>query len=186
MHPLIIEKKEIRYFIPLLEDVLNYENENVLSAFLLKYRVTKNEALDIFHETKKFLWVFAKAENEQQVFSVDVNMLMIDEMWHNFILCTPQYVEFCQHYFGNYIHHRSLTRDHVDKLESNMQNFQDKMTALHEEITRATYSYVYDHLGAQTLVKWYEEFAEKYTPAVIKSLDTRYEHHLSKCNTTVC
>jgi hypothetical protein len=29
----------------------------------------------------------------------------VDEAWHQFVLFTSQYVDFCQRYFGEYLHH---------------------------------------------------------------------------------
>jgi hypothetical protein len=35
----------------------------------------------------------------------------VDELWHTFILHTPQYIEFCEHaYHGRYLHHQPRSR----------------------------------------------------------------------------
>ena len=31
--------------------------------------------------------------------------LRVDEVWHQFILYTSQYGEFCRRFFGHYVHH---------------------------------------------------------------------------------
>jgi hypothetical protein len=34
-----------------------------------------------------------------------MHSLRVDEVWHQFILFTAQYLDFCQRFFGRYIHH---------------------------------------------------------------------------------
>ncbi|MEJ7658804.1 MAG: hypothetical protein WKG07_03825 [Hymenobacter sp.] len=38
------------------------------------------------------------------------DLLIIDEMWHNFILFTPAYHAFCQAHFQKYLHHVPATK----------------------------------------------------------------------------
>ena len=58
---------------------------------------------EAFTELKKFLWLCAKSD-EQSALMVSK---LIDELWHQFILFTREYHDFCDRFFGHYIHHNA-------------------------------------------------------------------------------
>jgi hypothetical protein len=62
---------------------------------------TPDEAEALFTEVKRYL-VIAASEPDK---SWHMYSLRIDECWHQFILFTRQYVEFCRRYFGRYVPH---------------------------------------------------------------------------------
>lgn len=96
-----------------LEKVLAYKNDDVIHKFLSLYKIPYAEAEDIFQETKRWLWMCAKLSSARQAkgpekvpqAAIDRAMIVIDEMWHTFILFTPDYTGFCLNHFGFYIHH---------------------------------------------------------------------------------
>jgi hypothetical protein len=149
-----------------LEEVLNYTNKDILARFQEKYDIEIAEVEIIFEETKKWLWLCnegLKPENNFN-FVIDDSLIIIDEMWHNFILFTKDYHDFCLINFGKYLHHQPTTvqdrndwnKDYAKSIES------------YKEILKIQYSYVYDNLGLETLNKWYVYFAEKYTKENLK------------------
>lgn len=79
--------------------------ELVLSQFPQKYSKEHNfsekDTRELFEETKKFLIVCAQDRSQRYCPSNHV-----DEMWHEFILSTRDYVAFCD-LLGGYIHHAS-------------------------------------------------------------------------------
>jgi hypothetical protein len=70
---------------------------------LLKEHIAENpeEAEALFSEVKKFI-VLSRSD-ETKIW--EMYSLRIDEAWHQFILFTTQYMEFCQRFFGRYVHH---------------------------------------------------------------------------------
>ena len=62
---------------------------------------TPEEAEALFAEVKRYL-VIAALDSDK---SWHMYSLRIDECWHQFILFTKQYVEFCKLYFGRYVPH---------------------------------------------------------------------------------
>jgi hypothetical protein len=60
------------------------------------------------------------AEEAEALFRVDetkiweMNSLRVDEAWHQFILFTAQYADFCQRFFGRYIHHSPSNAPNVE------------------------------------------------------------------------
>lgn len=143
-----------------LNNLLTYRNEDVVDRFLKMYDVSEQEALEIFDETLKWLWLGNQIEG---VF-IDDSTLIIDEMWHNFILFTQDYEVFCLNNFGRYIHHQPERRKQQDYygISLNVEEHKSKLENLYEG--------VYDYLGEDTLLKWYEEFPRKYSLENIKKI----------------
>jgi hypothetical protein len=83
----------------LITSVVNYQNNLVIKKFILENSCTEQKARLLFEETKKFLLICALSES-----SCTPNKL-IDQMWHQFILFTYDYQEFCMKTFGFIIHH---------------------------------------------------------------------------------
>ena len=85
-------------------------------------------------------------------------------MWHNFILFTQDYEGFCLSNFGRYIHHQPEKRKQQEWYNNsiNIEEHRKKLEGLYENI--------YDHLGEETLLTWYEEFPQKYSLEKIKKL----------------
>lgn len=147
------------------------DNETVIvESFMERYNVTYDEALDIFIETKKWLWLASKVEPSNMGLFIDKPLLIIDEMWHNFILHTKHYYKFCLENFKRFIHH-SPTPPAEKKVrqEQFLSNPTQVLKEQEEKLSRQ-YSLIYDHLGPETLLKWYETMPKKYTPEYIKSI----------------
>src|SRR5262245_15022848 len=90
-----------------LEEALDYENEDVIHRFRTLYDMEFHEAEDIFHETKKWLWLIRQPDSPP--LAIVDGMLILDEMWHNFVLFTREYATYCHERFGRYLHHAPST-----------------------------------------------------------------------------
>jgi hypothetical protein len=84
-------------------DALGYEAPFLIEK-LLKERIvdTAESGEVLFSEVKKYL-VLAHS-GEKRIW--DMYSVRVDEAWHQFILFTEQYSEFCHRFFGRYLHHR--------------------------------------------------------------------------------
>lgn len=143
-----------------LSKVLCYKNQDVVDRFLAMYDIEQAEAEIIFRETLKWLWLGNKVDG---VF-IDDSTLIIDEMWHNFILFTQDYQNFCLSNFGRYIHHQPEKKKQQDwyTTEIHLEEHKNKLEVL--------YGAVYDHLGEDTLFIWFQDFPKKYSFEYIKSI----------------
>jgi hypothetical protein len=148
-----------------LEAMLAYQNEDVLSRFMDMFDVTHEEAKELFQETKKFLFVC----QVKGVFIPD-DLLILDEMWHNFILFTKEYQAFCNTHFDTYFHH--LPASKVEKEEQRKKNTEDPEGSRNEYLEKLRYilSITYDTLGKETVQKWFKIYPIKYSKENIKSL----------------
>jgi hypothetical protein len=83
-------------------DALDYDAPFLIEKLVKDHIVeTPEEAQALFAEVKRYL-VIAALDPEK---SWHMYSLRIDECWHQFILFTRQYVEFCKQYFGRYVPH---------------------------------------------------------------------------------
>lgn len=152
-----------------LSETLAYENDLVVYKFMERYKLSFRQANDVFTETKRWLWLCARAlvqpSGPQPLFIIGMKELgMIDEMWHTFLLFTPVYAEFCEHHFGRFIHHLPSTRDEQERARARRRADpegyeREQLAAFRKEI-----AFVGQELGAATLRKWFTTYGGKYTP----------------------
>ncbi len=141
---------------------LLFTSEFVVAAFMRDYKVSYEEAKDIFSETIKWIYLGQLETKAKRGFNLSIfgGTYIIDEMWHTFILCTEEYHSFCLQYFKRYIHHRPIINTSENKI--NEQKFLEECKQM--------MSYVYDHLGEETAIKWYKTYAKKYSLEKIQKL----------------
>jgi hypothetical protein len=84
------------------EPVLRFEAPYLIEK-LVKDRIvdTADEGEALFAEAKKFL-ILSYTDSDV---SWNMYSTRVDEAWHQFVLFTSQYVDFCHRYFGEYLHH---------------------------------------------------------------------------------
>jgi hypothetical protein len=151
---------------PCLESLLSYENEDVIDSFCDSLNVERDEASMIFKEMLKFLWL-CHIENDRSLKTIDSPIIIIDEMWHTFILFTREYHAFSIKYFGSYAHHAPTTA--AEKSAARLQNPETRHQQLLTE-QRQRYTKIYEHLGRETFIRWFYYFPEKYPLATIRQL----------------
>lgn len=83
-------------------DALDYEAPFVIDK-LLKNRIADSpeEAGRLFTEVKRFIVLVQTDDNVPW----EMYSARVDEAWHQFILFTAEYMEFCDRYFGKYMSH---------------------------------------------------------------------------------
>ena len=148
-----------------LQEIIEYKNEDVLSRFTDLLTVAEEEADDIFTETKKFLFLSL----QPNIFIPD-ELLILDEMWHNFILFTRVYQDFCLSYFGVFLHHIPAS-----KVEKQLQQHAYVLDPDHtkrefERKLSKLIAITYDQLGEDSVIKWFQVYPEKYSIEKIKAL----------------
>lgn len=151
---------------PTLDAVLAYQQDDVVYRFQKTYGVSHAEAEDIFTQVKKWLWLanFRHLQGLKKGLDIDHPLVVIDEMWHNFVLFTKEYTAFCQHYFGYYLHHAPATKAEESDYRHSLQNLtKSDVRSKKKELKRPQYEYIYDYLGKDTFLKWYIEYPRKYS-----------------------
>jgi len=95
-------------------EALSYQFDELIYRMVDKYKWPESKARSVFKETKQFL-VNAAVTRVPLAPTKDV-----DEVWHNFILYTIEYAEFCTKYFGKFIHH--VPKKRSERMDANCQS----------------------------------------------------------------
>lgn len=83
----------------LLDRVLAYENPELIERFKHKLALSHKEAEQLFHDMKQFLYLCGTRPGTWSPTEA------IDAAWHEFVLYTKDYGEFCRNMFGKFVHH---------------------------------------------------------------------------------
>jgi hypothetical protein len=150
-----------------LSSVLIYRNKNLIDAFIVAYDVSYEVAEDIFEQMLKFLWLSQSKLRKHHLGVIDNPILIIDEMWHMFLLFTRDYSHFCMKYFGRFIHHVPITQDEI---QAERAAFNHKSLEKIKENKRIRYHLIFDLFDRETFIKWYFEYPEKYSKSKIREI----------------
>lgn len=145
-----------------LAEFINYRNPEALHRFEFQYKISGAEAEQIFEDVLSYLWLTATLEDRRKEdpatpdITIWNGMVILDEMWHCFILVTEQYTDFCNKNFGRYIHHPPpLFKFFVN--EKNLGTERSEEILVEELIPL-----VYEELGEEVAVRWFDTYT-KYT-----------------------
>jgi hypothetical protein len=108
----------------------------------------------------------------QQCFNLEINepLLIIYKMWHTFILFTEDYAEFCNTHFGAMLHHQPFSKNHLKNMIKKLPEHGTTLNEAKGKNLNKQLSFIEDNLGRQTIVKWYVEYSEKYSPEKLSLL----------------
>ncbi|MCI0619949.1 hypothetical protein L0Y40_02880 [Candidatus Wolfebacteria bacterium] len=83
-----------------LDEVMAYQHPAVVQRLQKKLGIEPRDAEQLFADTKRFLCLCAIAD--EPIAPTET----LDFGWHEFILFTRDYADFCERHFGRFIHHR--------------------------------------------------------------------------------
>ena len=122
-----------------LEDVLAYKNQAVIYNFTENFDIPYKESNAIFNETKKWLWACYYSKRDPKytdiAMTIDDSIIIIDKMWHTFILFTRAYHDFCHTYFSRFIHHTPTSYQEKQLRKTRLRT--NRTETLNKEIGRA-------------------------------------------------
>lgn len=68
-------------------------------------KISQKAATQLFLDLQKFLWMAAQTPEPC------IPSPLIDDAWHEFLLCTREYQAFCEEFCGGFVHHEPHTGD---------------------------------------------------------------------------
>lgn len=152
--------------LPPLSELLQYQNPAVLKLYVQNYPNNQLSPEVAFKEMLKYLWLSVwhqlnlPLNRGNDAFPSECvmarSMLEIDQMWHEFILFTKDYFAFCEHYFGEYLHH----------LPNIFDNAPPRPRADSERDIELLLPYIAEHFGEETLCTWFAIFLDSANDAV--------------------
>lgn len=145
---------EMKNMLPELDHLLKYHHEPVIQAFVRNLNMPESQAKELFQDMLIYLWISTKHALDKKAnpddpaldfsFVMHEEMRQIDEMWHQFILYTRSYSDFCQHYFGQFIHHEPDIALGSAPEEKQFSEDMEKYLL-----------YIIDNLGEEILYRWF-------------------------------
>jgi hypothetical protein len=112
-------------------DALAHEAPFLIEKLLKNCVVdTAEEAEALFREVKRYLVLCDLDQNH----AWNMYSLRVDEAWHQFILFTRQYMEFCQRYFGRYVPHNPSNAPMVETSRPIQQTSFKEFKTRYEEL----------------------------------------------------
>lgn len=152
-----------------LERVLSYRNDDVVARFSADHNISESDASEIFVELMRWLWFCAKRTQDvnsgkSEFFRIPLfnEAYAIDLMWHTFLLFTQDYANFCDEYFGFFIHHYPRPESERVAWQQRIKDDPEKAKAERTESLRKVYECICDKLGTDILIKWCEEFPVRF------------------------
>jgi hypothetical protein len=111
-------------------DALAYEAPFLIDK-LIKDRIvdTHEEGEALFTEVKRFCVL---VESDNKIW--DMYSLRVDEVWHQFILFTREYMDFCKRFFGRYIPHSPSNAPRSDLINAVKPASFDEFTRRYHEL----------------------------------------------------
>lgn len=149
-----------------IEEILKYRNDRVIIRFMNSFDIDYEESSDIFREMLKWLYVKGNSIEQKKIgfevteLSVVTAMIVVDEMWHSFILHTKDYKDFCTEFFGFFIHHEPYA--YIQKKQIDVRNTLD-IKPLDIQHYKQIMEYCYDTIGEETAFKWFYVYPKKYS-----------------------
>ena len=143
-----------------LATFIQYRNPEALRRFEFEYKISGEEADIIFEDVLRYLWLTASLEDRRKSdpdtpdITIWNGMVVIDEMWHCFILVTEQYTDFCEQNFGRYIHHPPPLFKYLNNVKELGEEHGDEI--LVEELIPL----VYEELGEDVAIRWFDTYLQ--------------------------
>lgn len=103
MHKSTVSETELKY----AKQVINsLDLKGPIWRLVTLHRWSKKQALEACEQYKNYLFVLKKYADGHNYKVEDLQPSFdVDEVWHAHILCTPDYVDFCNRVFHGYLHH---------------------------------------------------------------------------------
>ncbi|TAL64273.1 MAG: hypothetical protein EPN84_03650 [Legionella sp.] len=89
-----------------LKQLLSYKNYQVLAYFCHHHPdYSLEEGQQLFEDFLAWIWLNLQRSQQGKKTLLFGPLLVLDELWHAFILHTRDYHDFCLDYLGAYFHH---------------------------------------------------------------------------------
>lgn len=91
---------------PELSALLQYDCPSVIHHFCNHHpQYSEQDGRTLFKDLLAWMWLSQQRNKSDKKTYLFGPLLVLDEMWHSFILHTRDYVNFSNQFFGEYFHH---------------------------------------------------------------------------------
>lgn len=155
--------------LPELKALESFEAEEVILKFARDFKIPVSDSKMLFKETMKMLWLMVKhtkdIEKAQEkpvplTFVLQKSMEPLDKMWHEFILFSNEYHQFCDSFFGEYLHHIPCSEKEFRAFQQRKAERQEAFEEMEKKELRVFVKYIQDNLGSETLETWFKKIPQ--------------------------
>ncbi len=119
-----------------LSALLDYKNKVVVNHFCHHHpEFSEQEGQALLEDLLAWMWLNVQRAKQGKKTYLFGPLLILDELWHTFILHTRDYVDFSIRYFDTYLHHdvESIGQEHIMEEEELTEYLHDCFTYLGSE-----------------------------------------------------
>jgi hypothetical protein len=150
---------------PPLKVILAYKNQHIIDGLMSALEISLDTALQLFEDGLIWLW-YCNNNGSKGYRDIDDPILILDEVWHTFILYTPYYTKFCATFFGEYLHHMpTLLQADVPQCDNSQEHYFSRKKKQLETI--------YELLGRDVFTRWYHTYPNTFSREQILSIRKR-------------
>ena len=113
---------------------MSYENPDLVLRYQNKLGLDQQQARQLFEDTKRFLFLAGTVPGKWSPTKA------IDEGWHAFLLFTKDYAQFCQRFFGRFIHHEPHRMANPNRTGSSATKTRDAARTLFGDVLSPNWS----------------------------------------------
>lgn len=155
--------------LPELQALESFEEPEVILKFARDFKISLADSKLLFKETMKMLWLMVKhtqdVESPEDIatprtFVLQKSMEPLDKMWHEFILFTREYHQFCEKFFGEYIHHIPCSEKEFQAFQQRKIERQEAFEIMERNELRVFVKYIQENLGTETLETWFKKIPQ--------------------------
>lgn len=155
--------------LPELQALESFEEPEVILKFARDFKIPVSDSKILFKETMKMLWLMVKHTQDVEkpgdisvprTFVLQKSMEPLDKMWHEFILFTREYHEFCDRFFGEYIHHIPCSEKEFQAFQQRKVERQEAFERTERNELRVFVRYIQENLGSDTLEVWFKKLPQ--------------------------
>jgi len=142
----------------------SFKDPDVVERISKHFKISSEQASNLFEDVKLFLAVaaqrkvdFTRGEAATPTLNIDDDLYMLDEAWHCFVLFTETYAQFCQTYFGQFIHHHPIRQADRDREHAEFTRDADAWRKHKKEVFEEEVRYCARFVSEATLRRWFLE-----------------------------
>jgi hypothetical protein len=150
---------------PSLDVILAYKNQHIIDGLMSALEISPEIASQLFEDGLLWLW-YCNNHASEGYRDIDDPILIVDEVWHTFILYTPYYTKFCTTFFGEYLHHMpTLLKDNVPQSDNSQEDY---FTRKKKQLV-----IIYELLGRDVFTRWYHTYPNTFSREQILAIRKR-------------
>lgn len=148
-----------------LASTLNFKHDALVRAFAKKYKLSMASSEELFAHMLQWLWFLANRNLGHQPrhgFPTFPAQAPLDIYWHEFILDTRAYQDFCSTHLGGFLHHCPTPEGLEGASHELFLNNPQQQREINQMLLKKAMYEVHAKMGLETMLSWYLHLHQKH------------------------